>query len=287
MENTTHNAHPFIDPIVPQEFSFAVGLLRDFFKEKGFVEAAVQHRLSILSACEDPFNVATFNYAGEVWPLPQTGQMWLEYELLNNPDMNGLFCVTTSYRQEPEPEPGRHNLIFPMFEFELKGSMDTLKKLEVDLLEHIGFEKKDEFPGGKYQEIARELDVKEIGGEEETKLAKEFGSVYFLEHFPEYTSPFWNMKRTGETANKIDVILHGIETIGSAERGTDAEEMRNRFNNISGGAYAGQLHAKFGKERVEKELENFLSFEFFPRSGGGIGMNRFIRALKLQGLMPK
>ena len=44
---------------------------------KGFKE--VQHfknRLSMARRMEDPFNVATYNYAGEVWPLPQTGQMW-------------------------------------------------------------------------------------------------------------------------------------------------------------------------------------------------------------------
>ena len=139
--------HPFIDPVEPREFDFAVGVLRDFFKSRGFVEATVQHRLSILSACEDPFNVATFTYAGEVWPMPQTGQMWLEHELLNNPSVPGFFCVTTSYRQEPEPEEGRHNLIFPMFEFQMHGGMDDLRQLEFDLLEHVGFGNKSSFFG--------------------------------------------------------------------------------------------------------------------------------------------
>ena len=31
----------------------------------------------------------------------------------------------------------------------------------------------------------------------------------------------------------------------------------------------------------EKELEEFLSFEFFPRFGGGIGMTRLARAYQL------
>jgi hypothetical protein len=38
------------------------------------------------------------------------------------------------------------------------------------------------------------------------------------------------------------------------------------------------LFELFGKERVEKELEEFLSFDFFPRFGGGIGMTRLARA---------
>ena len=36
---------------------------------------------------------------------------------------------------------------------------------------------------------------------------------------------------------------------------------------------------RFGKERVEAELEKFLEFDFFPRVGGGIGMTRMIAAL--------
>ncbi len=276
----------FIDPINPREYDFALSLLRNFFKDKGFIEASVQHRLSILSACEDPFNVAVFNYAGEVWPLPQTGQMWLEHELLHNPCVTGFYCITTSYRQEPEPEPGRHNLIFPMFEFETKGSMDTLEDLEIALLKYIGFGENKDYFFGSYQNTAQYYGVRELTGDHETMMGEKFGSVCFLKDFPEYTSPFWNMKRQGDVAKKIDVVLHGIETIGSAERSTKPEEMRERFYSISGGAYARQLFAKFTKERVERELEEFFSLDFFPRCGGGIGMTRWIRALKLEGIMP-
>jgi hypothetical protein len=41
------------------------------------------------------------------------------------------------------------------------------------------------------------------------------------------------------------------------------------------------LFELFGKERVEKELEEFLSHDFFPRFGGGIGMTRLARAYEL------
>ena len=98
--------------------------LREFCVSKGFEEVSTQDRLSILAACEDPSTVATYNYAGEVWPLPQTGQMWLEYELLTRPEIPGVFCVSTSYRNERNPIPGRHKIIFPMFEFESMGTID-------------------------------------------------------------------------------------------------------------------------------------------------------------------
>ena len=94
--------------IDPKKFSETVDLLRSFFLSKNFLEVHTQNRLSILAACEDPETVATYNYGGNIWPLPQTGQMWLEYELLSNPSVEGFFCVSTSYRAEPNPVEGRH-----------------------------------------------------------------------------------------------------------------------------------------------------------------------------------
>ena len=86
-------------------------------------------------------------------------------------------------------------------------------------------------------------------------------------------------------SNKIDVILHGIETIGSAERSVDPQAMRDKFYTISDGGYANLLFSQFGKDRVEKELDEFLKKEFFVRSGGGIGVTRMIRAMKLSNLL--
>ena len=77
--------------IDPKKYTKTVDLLRSFFLSKGFLEVHTQNRLSILAACEDPETVATYTYNGEIWPLPQTGQMWLEYELLSNPEAPGFF----------------------------------------------------------------------------------------------------------------------------------------------------------------------------------------------------
>ena len=124
--------------IKTKDYNSLVQKLREFFLHRGFLEVPVQSRLSILAACEDPYTVKKFNWKGEDWPLPQTGQMWLEHELLSNPDEKGFFCISTSYRNEPNPIPGRHETIFPMFEFECKGTMSDLIQMEFDLLEHLG-----------------------------------------------------------------------------------------------------------------------------------------------------
>ena len=266
--------------IHPQKFTHTVGLLRSFFLDKGFLEVHTQNRLSILAACEDPFNVATYNYAGQVWPLPQTGQMWLEHELLSKPDSKGFFCVSTSYRQEPNAIPGRHDIIFPMFEFEMPGDIDDLKQMEYELVDYLGFKKPEERTYEAWQRHF-ELDADaELEAEHENKMYDDFGTAMITD-FPEFTSPFWNMSRyeNGVHSKKIDVILGGMETIGSAERSTDVDMMRDTFHTITDGAYSKLLFELFGKERVEAELEKFLEFDFFPRVGGGIGMTRMIAAL--------
>ena len=280
--------------INPRDFHACVQKMRQFCLSKNFVEVHPQSALSILAACEDPKTLREFKYGGEVWPLPQTGQMWLEHVLLDNPDFPGCFCVSTSYRDEPTPVEGRHEKIFPMFEFELQGGMDELIDFEHGLLEHLGFDKhgKDSdgtpcYPSGDYLDIADEYNVKELEHEHEAKLCEDYGEVFLLKNFPFYTSPFWNMKADFESqnSNKIDVILHGQETIGSAERSCDKEEMRKLYHTISDGEYAQLLYDKFTEERVNAEMDKFLEFDFFERSGGGIGVTRMIRAMKLSNIL--
>jgi aspartyl/asparaginyl-tRNA synthetase len=272
-----------------KKFNYVVNKLREFFVSKGFLEVHTQNRLSILAACENPFSITSFDYLGQVWPLPQTGQMWLEYELLKDPSPPGYFCVSTSYRQETTPIAGRHDMIFPMFEFELKGDLETMEVMERELLEYLGYGTADSFPGGNYEDVAREYGTKEIEHEHEQRLYKEKGSAFFLRNFPEHTSPFWNMKRNdgGETAKKIDVILSGMETIGSAERSCDVADMRNRFATIMEGSYAETIYNKFGRERVDAEMDEFMNSAFITRSGGGIGLTRLIRSMESEGLLPQ
>jgi aspartyl/asparaginyl-tRNA synthetase len=253
--------------------------LREFFLEKNFIEVPAQSRLSILAACENPHSVKTFEYGGLQWPLPQTGQMWLERELLENPEWDGVFCITTSYREEKNPIAGRHELIFPMFEFESKGNMEVLAELESELLKHLGFGEKVIVD---YDAISSEYGTSILENEHEDKMWKEMGSVISLQNFPIRTNPFWNMKSGGgDKFNKIDIILYGQETIGSAERSCDVELMREMFYTIEDGKYCAKLFELFGKERVEAELEDFLSYKFFERFGAGIGLTRLARAYKM------
>ena len=266
------------------DYSQAVGKMREFFSGRGFVEVPIQSRLSILAACEDPKTVGKFEFTNVTWPLPQTGQMWLEYELLKNPGVPGVFCITTSYRDEKSPIPGRHERIFPMFEFESHGSIKDLMQLEKDLIKHLGFTS----PQAEvdYEKASKFYNASTLEAEHEMKMIKDFAPITFLQHFPARTSPFWNMKQISEDKfAKIDVIMHGQETIGSAERSSNVEEMRHNFYTVSNGKYAELLFKLFTKERVEAELNAYLKLPMIPRFGAGIGVTRMIRAMRMEGLL--
>ena len=79
--------------------------------------------------------------------------------------------------------------------------------------------------------------------------------------------------------------MHGMETIGSAERATDVKEMKHQFYNISNGEYAKLLFNHFGDKRVVDELEEYLALDMFERFGGGIGVTRMVSAMKAEGLL--
>jgi aspartyl/asparaginyl-tRNA synthetase len=264
-----------------QSFNETIGLLRSFFLSKNFVEVETQSRLSIMAACEDPNNITTCQISNTLWPLPQTGQMWLENDILRNPNVAGVFCVTTSYRDEKNPNTYRHLRTFPMFEFETHGGFEQLQQLLKELCSFLGFGNLNKFYSENYESITERYNTSIIEAQHEQKLFEEYGPVCFITNFPKRSHPFWNMKKSNDYACKIDTILYGFETIGSAERSCDVAQMRESFHTVSNGSYAKKLFDTFGKERVEKELEEYLSLDFFPRFGGGIGVDRLIRARTL------
>ena len=115
-----------------------------------------------------------------------------------------------------------------MFEFEMKGGVKELQDMEWELCEWLGIplSKSDIMT---YDDWTNKFNAIELDHDHEKKIGRGM-----ITDFPEWTSPFWNMARNEDgTSKKIDVILGGMETIGSAERSTDKEQMRNTFYTIS------------------------------------------------------
>jgi len=278
--------------IEPQDFNLLISKLRGFFMENGFLETFPQPKLTILAACEDPKTVRSFEFGGEKFPLPQTNQMNLEEELMVDSTIDGLFCLTASYRDEPNPIEGRHMKSFPMFEAEHKGDFSNLIQTISECCVYLGLvEKVADIPIFTYDELCEHYKVEDLTSTEETLMCKEYGDVVAITMFPDRTDPFFNMRVDGcnlkgeKLSNKVDFIVCGQETFGCAEREIDINLMRNNFHTISNGGYSGLLFEKFGKERVEKELEDFLKLPMIERWGFGCGLTRLSRAMKKKGLI--
>lgn len=270
-----------------EKYHKVVQKLRNFFINKGFIECHSQSRLSILAACEDPQSLATYDYVGKSWPLIQTNQMYLELELLERPNVPGYFCTTTSYRFEKNPIPGRHDLVFPMFEVETHGDMDDMINLWRELLTFLGYKTVYQIT---YEDACAKYGVDVLDHTHEEMMYRDFGPAVLLTHFPMRTSPFWNMKtmtdQQGRTVSKkVDVLLSGVETIGSAERSCDVEDMKRRFYTVSDGTYAGALFNLFGEERVTAELNDFFELPFIQRFGCGMGLTRLVKSMCKEGLI--
>lgn len=282
------------NPISPQDFNKIISKLRDFFTKEGYIETFPQPKLTILAACEDPKTVRSFYFDNKKYPLPQTNQMNLEEELLLNADeLDGVYCLTASYRDEPNPIPGRHMKSFPMFEVEHKGNFDHLIDTVSRCCVHLGLvEKVENIQMFTYDELCEHYGVEELEAEHEEMMWKEYGDVVAITDFPERTSPFFNMKQSDKTnkynemlSKKVDFIVCGQETFGCAERECEPEVMTNNFHTISEGKYCQLLFDLFGEERVEQELKDFVDLPMIERWGFGCGISRLIRALKLKGLI--
>ena len=263
-------------------YDLMVRKLRSFFQKKGFMEVPASSRLSIMAACEDPTTVTMFQMGGQIWPCSQTGQMWLEIELLKNPSIPGVFCLGPSFRDEKDAIAGRHHLVFPIFDFEGQGTFEDLQMIESELLVHLGFAAPTSVA---YEDLCGQYGATLLEAPQEARMCKEINTIISLEKHPVRSDPFWNMRYIGDGIfNKIDVIMYGMETIGSAERSNDPDEMLHYFHTVSDGGYAKLFFEHFGKERVMKELNAYLALDFFPRFGGGIGLTRLEHAFMQAGL---
>ena len=85
---------------------------------------------------------------------------------------------------------------------------------------------------------------------------------------------------SGPLKHRQEVVIRIV-----AQMADDIDEMREQFHTISEGGYADLLYNLFGKERVLKELDEFLAHDFMPRFGGGIGVTRMISGMKKAGLL--
>ena len=149
---------PFNNPahygyISPARFNFLFGVLSDVCKSRGYLHWQPTEP-SVLAACETPRNLLKYieESTGREFPLEQTNQMWLEYQLLTmaanpqeSPGFTGLYCYTQSNRDEKDIA-SRHpervmNKRFGMFEIEALIDFEGYLSLMEEILVALGVNK--------------------------------------------------------------------------------------------------------------------------------------------------
>lgn len=271
--------------------------LRKFFDSNNFIEVYVTPG-RILAACEDPFTIKDITLGKDFHTaLPQTGQMGLEEIILTYTEsfklsnVKGIYYIGDSIRNEPNIIEGRHYYIFRMFEFEFFGNFEELLQIHTNLLKYFGF---SNIKIVEYEDACKYYNTDIIESKHELDMCKNNTAVLLI-NFPLRAQPFWNMRlnSTGDYALKCDVLLPKTsnpnlavgETIGSAERAISIPEMLTGFDTIMNGTYKEKLYELFTKEKVDKELDNYLNLFFnrnendIIRSGAGIGLTRLYNAL--------
>jgi len=268
------------------ELACVVNKLRTFFSKKGYIEVYGQYRRHWLQNRED-----SIDFRKEKCSFPQTGQMCLEHNLLTNPRFPGVFGMfTIPTEEESKSLHSPHQLLF---EFEGRGDFTKMKKVEKELLEYLEFGINNQFTEMDYEKACLELSTHYIDDEHQAKLCeKSATNIVLLEMFPERTSPFWNMAKTkhpylnengiffDQYAQKVDVYMFGQKTVESGKKENDPHLIRKNFESVNSGSYAAKIRGLFGEDRVNKELDDFLSFDFFDRFSGSIDIHQFMSALK-------
>ena len=146
--------------------------LREFFLSKGFVERYFDNRLSILAACEDPFNVSTYDYVGLRWPH---AQMRADVARAQHFDRQQRPWIFLRHKKQPRRKISRGRAplcFFSLFEFEFAGGKEDLISLVKEMLLFLGYPE-DGMQRGTYESKAREYGVKTLENEHEARMCEE------------------------------------------------------------------------------------------------------------------
>ncbi len=263
-------------------YNAMVRSLRSFFQDKkGFIEVPAQSRPSIF-ATQTAESIGQFAVNNIPFPLPQSNLLCLDYEMLKNPEWKGVYSISTRYQDDSTPE---QESTCPIFEFCVPGNCNDLKRFHDELLLFLGFEQSIPL---LYEEVCKKYETQSLQAYHKATLAQEISAVITLEDFPSRTFPFWNTKYAGNGVyHKSETLLHGISVITSQEQETNGEKLREGFFSLNQGKYAQSLVARFGKERVNRDLEEYLSLPMLDRFASTIDLSKLANALEMAGIFKK
>ena len=115
---------------------FVLEEIRSFFKEKQIPEVRY-NQFSFAGSCENAPTTYWLDKENNFLMLPQTRQIMAEEDLVKH-DMDAVYMMQTSYRDEPRAGDGRHCNQFLLCEMEhLNLSQEKLIDFEEEMIRHM------------------------------------------------------------------------------------------------------------------------------------------------------
>ena len=304
-------------------------LMRKFFLDRGFVQVYNKNA-----------DINTSNYTSKMIPSNISQELWLEEFLLINKEIKGCFSVCNNFTIE-----GNEIKKNKVLKFESKGDINSLMKINKDILTHLGFPKLKKIPpyykennaynrnySGRNQDsgetvsqrwqnslgcipgsatcvideiklldyhvknysyISKQYGITLIDENNNTnnnvykniltKIKKDYGPVLFIQNYPLYTYPFWNIKydEKNKIARKINIFLDGNDTITTSEKSCSHKEIKQLYNNINNNlSYPYSIDDLTENSKIiNRELNDYLKNDFMPRYGGTIKIDLLTQAM--------
>ena len=83
--------------INPFTYNYVANAIRFFFLGNDYIESYEQNKLSNLNSCNNIFNACLYDMFNFCYSLPQSNELWMDYQILNNSNQTGFFCYSTVY----------------------------------------------------------------------------------------------------------------------------------------------------------------------------------------------
>jgi asparaginyl-tRNA synthetase len=266
--------------------------IRDFFYEREFV--LIDSPILTPAACEGTSTLFETDYFGDPAFLSQSGQLYLEPAAAA---LGKVYCFGPTFRAE-KSKTRRHLMEFWMVEpevafMEFSGLQALAEEFVIYLVgralercrEELGVLERDlsvlervqaPFPRVRYEEALAKLREQgfdlswgaDLGGDEETALAKLYDRPILVSHYPVESKAFYMQPATDDPrcALALDVLApegYG-EIIGGSQRIHDHDLLLERIqqHNLPIDAFRWYLDVR--------------RYGTFPHSGFGMGVERFV-----------
>ena len=233
--------------------------IRFFFKEKGFIEVFTQNNFSVI---EPMTNSELFTQHSPEIYYPQTKQIQLDQFLLENPQESGFFSISYQFQE---------NTLYPFIEFT---SNDNIRQFYTEFFNYMGLNQS--VSENEYDDICNFYEINTLTDDIFSRINQDYGTISCIDNFPERVTSSWNIQWNDTESHyyKNMILINGINIMNLFEKSCNTVKMYNMFHTDN--IYLQQLYQRFGEDRVENELNEFLQKDFLPRIGGTIDITKII-----------